>query len=928
MLRSLVGSEMCIRDRYQRRVRGTSQAHAMHSLIHVILKKLVLTKWGQQYWDSIGQELDLDTGTAGWDEGILERKQHDDSVTIAICHATSKVLGLSWDDLLRVFGGYFVTYLHMANNLRLLRSMGDTLTGFMENINHLHHNLERSPAFRETNFPLFGIRDKTSQGEDESFTLSYSSVRGATLAPLVEGVLPEAAKLLHKQEVEMERVAVAEDGWHATWLVRTTPLKTIPTRQSNPTRQSYEAELTNVDPALLQRSTVTYLIDKFALRLAGEKAAHEEAKPKVEAPSPLPKALNDNDGLGREGFAVLRTQEQMGAMDIRFLDGLADEGMAGALYTPRKKKFRQVPGVTELALSDDDADLAASSGRLNPVPQRRTPVEPTPADKSEAHEVCRNWHGHLFLNMAKPRKPCQTNTPTTSILDAKSTELCTAQAAILDKTQQRMALQRKRLDLEQEMQAVRSQIKSLDGEIAGATGTVDQLMQPCTAPQTRLPPTPRRRRRRSQPPFPLVHLKQVLEFHLSPAPTKPQAAPQVVMHSTAPISQEMAMSIDPTLKIELDQLHAGVEVAVRATRSAGEDVGAALGSLLMRGVPATSVSAAWDQLGALDAASKFWGSNDADAMDYWKSSSTEGVTRFVSHPWQPPEDWNSVMGSCCQYSDIKATELNIVALDLANSLNVPLDDITFWIDKACIPQRHALMPLCVELIEEFLKRSDGMVVLLTWEYFQRLWCVYEWATFLIHHDPKSIDICVTGFLRPGNAHLFLQSIEEFSIDAAKCAHEPDREMLKAKVAQYYTSEKAFEDFAKSTAIGLIAVTAVRKAARKEQMDENNGLQPWVELAERLGFAALASALTKAEPEKWRDEALAASNNPPMTLGKSARGWQTTFEARLQQWFEAEICPALDTIKRQCARLEQLPSKLAVHQQAALSTLLRRHRCPV
>ena len=31
---------------------------------------------------------------------------------------------------------------------------------------------------------------------------------------------------------------------------------------------------------------------------------------------------------------------------------------------------------------------------------------------------------------------------------------------------------------------------------------------------------------------------------------------------------------------------------------------------------------------------------------------------------------------------------------------------------------------CVLLLEEFIKLSDGLVVIVTWTYFERLWCVY------------------------------------------------------------------------------------------------------------------------------------------------------------------------------------------------------------
>jgi hypothetical protein len=165
-----------------------------------------------------------------------------------------------------------------------------------------------------------------------------------------------------------------------------------------------------------------------------------------------------------------------------------------------------------------------------------------------------------------------------------------------------------------------------------------------------------------------------------------------------------------------------------------------------------------------------------------------------------------------------------------------------------------------------------------------------------------VHICVTGFFRPANAHLYVDSIEHFSVSDAKCYNEEDRDLLKAKVAEYYVSERAFEDFAKLNAIGLIACTVAKKAIRKEAMDGQNGLQPWIELAERLGFTDMVLALQKADPNQWRDSALAAHRINVMVLGNSVnKGWHKDFEQRIQSWFENEVCSVLFSMKQKSMR---------------------------
>ena len=117
------------------------------------------------------------------------------------------------------------------------------------------------------------------------------------------------------------------------------------------------------------------------------------------------------------------------------------------------------------------------------------------------------------------------------------------------------------------------------------------------------------------------------------------------------------------------------------------------------------------------------------------------------------------------------------------------------------------MPTCVGLLEEFIRRSDGMIVLLSWHYFERYGlkdanrarttarciqgvthpcgrctqCVYEWAAFLVHHKPMDISICVEAFMLPGTVPIYVDSIEKLSVKSCECYNEGDRETLRIKV---------------------------------------------------------------------------------------------------------------------------------------------------
>ena len=111
---------------------------------------------------------------------------------------------------------------------------------------------------------------------------------------------------------------------------------------------------------------------------------------------------------------------------------------------------------------------------------------------------------------------------------------------------------------------------------------------------------------------------------------------------------------------------------------------------------------------------------------------------------------------------------------------------------------------------------------------------------------------------------------------------------------YYNSSEAFEKFAKLTAIGILALTVMRKASR--ETDPAAYIAPWAALAQRLGFEKLNAAVLEAEPQRWRAEAKAAhaqsdNENASIQSGLSG-GWHNNMEKRIQSWFAERIEPLL------------------------------------
>ena len=75
-------------------------------------------------------------------------------------------------------------------------------------------------------------------------------------------------------------------------------------------------------------------------------------------------------------------------------------------------------------------------------------------------------------------------------------------------------------------------------------------------------------------------------------------------------------------------------------------------TLLMRSVPAMYVAAEWSEEAELEQARSFWGTSTGNANDYLKSAPVHKATRFVSHSWAAPVNWQEIMGSGCSYVNL------------------------------------------------------------------------------------------------------------------------------------------------------------------------------------------------------------------------------------------------------------------------------------
>lgn len=211
-------------------------------------------------------------------------------------------------------------------------------------------------------------------------------------------------------------------------------------------------------------------------------------------------------------------------------------------------------------------------------------------------------------------------------------------------------------------------------------------------------------------------------------------------------------------------------------------------------------------------------------------------------------------------------------------------------------------------IEGFLCLSEALIVVLAWNYFERLWCLYELACFLVTHNPALVEMAFDSFLTSSpSATLpkFVHAVESISVKAAQCVNPKDHVMLEEKVKKYYAGNNQeecfanFERFAKKSSIALMAKSMLYWRARRTVQEVEDWYVPWIDLCKRLCFHDLEDALLSADPVRWFGEACHE---------------QTGYQQRVEVWFQHQVCPVLAQEKRLVVRKKIVESASMMMQK--------------
>ncbi|XP_051782585.1 guanylate cyclase soluble subunit beta-2 [Erpetoichthys calabaricus] len=161
-----------------------------YGFINTCLKSLVVEKFGEETWEKLRMQAEVQ-------DTFMTYEVYEDAITLRLVQESCKMLNVSAEAVLKLFGEFFFSFCKMSGYDRMLRTLGRSLMEFIENLDALHSYLALS--YQEMNAPSFRV-ERTADGE--MLLHYYSDRRG--LYHIVPGIIEAVAKDFFSSEVDMK----------------------------------------------------------------------------------------------------------------------------------------------------------------------------------------------------------------------------------------------------------------------------------------------------------------------------------------------------------------------------------------------------------------------------------------------------------------------------------------------------------------------------------------------------------------------------------------------------------------------------------------------------------------------------------------------------------------------------------------------------
>nr|XP_033805870.1 guanylate cyclase soluble subunit beta-2-like [Geotrypetes seraphini] len=168
-----------------------------YGFINTCLKSLVVEKFGEETWEALRTQAEVQ-------DNFMTYEVYDDVITLRLVTEACRMLNVSEEAVLKLFGAYFFSFCKMSGYDRMLRTLGGNLMEFIENLDALHSYLALS--YEAMNAPSFRVEKRT----DGSMLLHYYSDRHG-LSQIVPGIIESVAKDFFDSDVTMEILNQSEE---------------------------------------------------------------------------------------------------------------------------------------------------------------------------------------------------------------------------------------------------------------------------------------------------------------------------------------------------------------------------------------------------------------------------------------------------------------------------------------------------------------------------------------------------------------------------------------------------------------------------------------------------------------------------------------------------------------------------------------------
>ncbi|MFC5624354.1 heme NO-binding domain-containing protein [Algoriphagus winogradskyi] len=170
----------------------------MYGLVNKSIQELITTNFGEEKWDIIklnsGIEIDY----------FISTEPYDDSITFKLAQAASEELNVSVDEILFVFGEWWILKTGNEKYGGLMKAGGNNLKEFLINLPLFHDRIML--LYPKLTPPEFEI----AEIEENSLVLYYISKRDG-LVGFMKGLLSGLGKLF-ETPVEIDHINSKENG--------------------------------------------------------------------------------------------------------------------------------------------------------------------------------------------------------------------------------------------------------------------------------------------------------------------------------------------------------------------------------------------------------------------------------------------------------------------------------------------------------------------------------------------------------------------------------------------------------------------------------------------------------------------------------------------------------------------------------------------